>query len=419
MSAPRRRCRRGRAVEPRAPGSRVPWLTAGTLAALVLLGLPQLAQDAHGIPVFARRYNQSCRLCHAPIPRLNEAGERVAGNGFRMAPGETAPDAMSGGDELLMLPKIAPFAVRVDGRLTLDANDAETRTDFRSPWVMKILSSASLGKSLSYYFYFLMSERGDVVGAEDAFLVWNDMGGKALDLNMGQFSVSDPIFKRELRLPVDDYQVYRLRVGDQVSALSYERGVMAIGEIGTTQVTLSVLNGNGLPGAADGRYDDDREKNVFAHVTRDLTEGLRLGALGYAGRQRHPAGERNGLWMAGADATIAAAPWELNLQYLHREDSRPTFTPAERREVVDGGFAELLLFPEGRRWYGYALYNRIEDNRGLIDLGDAAPALTRLYETVSVGTGYEVQRNLRVYGEASFDTQQEAGRATLGFTVAY
>jgi len=389
------------------------------LASLVSLVLPQVVRDARGIPVFARRYNQSCKFCHAPFPRLGETGERVAGNGFRLAPGETPPDAMSGGDDLLMLPKIAPVAIRVDGRFALDASDTETRTDFRAPWVMKILSSAPLGKNLSYYFYFLMSEGGEVVGAEDAFLVWNDVGGRPWDLNIGQFSVSDPIFKRELRLPVDDYQVYRLRVGDQLPALAYERGIMAIGDVGGTQVTLSVLNGNGLPRAADGRYDDDREKNVFGHVRRELSGALRVGALGYAGRQMGTSGVRNGLWMAGADATITAAPWELNVQYLHREDSKPTFDETERREVVDGGFAELLLLPEGVRWYGYALYNRIEDNRGLLELGEGVPADLRLFETVSVGAGYLVQRNARVYGEASYDTQQETGRGTLGFTIAY
>lgn len=386
------------------------------MAALVL---PQLARDAHGIPVFARRYNQSCKFCHAPFPRLAGNGERVAANGFRMAPGETPPDAMSGGDDLLMLPKVAPFAVRVDGRFAANFGTNDAMADFRSPWVMKILSSAPLGKSLSYYFYFLMSEGGEVVGAEDAFLVWNDVGGVALDLNIGQFSVSDPIFKRELRLPVDDYQVYRLRVGDQVPTLSYDRGIMAIGEYAGTRLAVSILNGNGLPSAAEGRYDDDRDKNVFGHLTRDLTEHLRLGALGYAGIQRYPLGGRNGLWMAGADATLAGGPWELNLQYLHREDSEPRFVQGERREVVDGGFAELLLLPEGARWYGYGLYNRIEDNRGLIDLGDVTPHMVRLYETVSLGAGYLVQRNARVYGEASYDTQREAGRGTLGFTIAY
>ena len=391
-------------------------MAAGALLALVV---PQLVRNAQGIPVFARRYNQSCKMCHAPIPRLNETGERTAGNGFRLAPGETAPDAMNGGDDMLALPKIAPFAVRVDGRMSAEVGEGDLATDFRSPWVMKVLSSSALGRNLSYYFYFLMSEGGEVVGAEDAFLVWNDVGGVSLDLNIGQFSVSDPIFKRELRLPVDDYHVYRMTVGEQVSALSYDRGVMAIGEYAGTQLTVSVLNGNGLPGAADGRYDDDREKNLFGHVTRDVTEHLRLGALGYTGRQRHPSGERNTLWMAGADATVAAGPWELNVQYLHREDDEPTFTPGERRAVVDGGFAELLLLPEGSRAYGYALYNRIEDNRGLIDLGDAAPGRAQLYETVSIGAGYLVQRNARVYGEFRAEPHRELGRATLGFTIAY
>ena len=50
---------------------------------------------------------------------------------------------------------------------------------------------------------------------------------------------------------------------------------------------------------------------------------------------------------------------------------------------------------------------------------DGAPSGVRLYETVSVGAGYVVQRNVRVYGEALYDTQVEVSRFAMGFTAAY
>jgi hypothetical protein len=386
---------------------------------LALLALAVVAADAGAIPAFARRYQQTCSLCHGVIPRLNAVGEMVAGHGFRMAPGEELPDSVSGGDDLLALPRSVPLAFRVDGMVRLDADDNETAAGFDSPWVLKVLSSAPLGKSLSYYFYFLLNERGEVAGAEDAFLYWNDVAGRQVDLAVGQFQVSDPLFKRELRLPVDDYQIYRAKVGGQPATLAYDRGLMLLAEPAGTTLTLAVLNGNGLPAAEGGRYDDDPEKNFFAHATRDLADAVRLGVLGYHGRQRDDLGAANRLWMAGADVTLARSPLELNVQYVHREDDHPTFAAGETISVTDGGFAELLVLPEGSRWYGYGLYNRVEDNRGLLDFGYAAPGPVRLYESVAAGAGYLVQRNARVHGEVQYDTQLERARVTLGFTAAY
>ena len=60
-------------------------------AALRLVAAAALPPEAGAIPVFARRYNQSCNLCHAPAPRLTDTGAQVAGHGFRMAPPPRAP----------------------------------------------------------------------------------------------------------------------------------------------------------------------------------------------------------------------------------------------------------------------------------------------------------------------------------------
>lgn len=397
---------------------RTGWLIVAVSLFTGLL-LDGLASPAGAIPAFARRYRQSCNFCHAPFPRLTDMGAMVASHGFRMAPGETPPGTMEAADTLLTLPDQLPLAIRVDGYFRVHDDRDETMTDFQSPWVMKLLSSAPLGKDFSYYFYFLLNERGDVAGAEDAFLYWNDIGGRPIDLAVGQFQVSDPLFKRELRLPVDDYMVYKVEVGDQSATLAYERGAMLIAERGPTRLTLQLLNGNGIPGATDARYDDDRSKNVFAHLSHELMPALRLGAIGYSGHQRAATGQHARLWMAGLDATVSAAPLEVNLQYVHREDDHATFTTGEPWTITDGGFAEVLLLPEGSRAYGYVLYNRVEANRPLLKFGTGYPNGTARYETVSAGVGYLVQRNLRIYGEAIYDTEQETSRLTLGFTTAY
>ena len=96
----------------------------------------------------------------------------------------------------------------------LRRSDGGTATDFQTPWLLKVISSAPLSRNLSYYFYFMISERGETGAIEDAFVLWNDIGGRPVDLAVGQFQVSDPLFKRELRLMNEDYAIYRAHIGE-------------------------------------------------------------------------------------------------------------------------------------------------------------------------------------------------------------
>jgi hypothetical protein len=88
--------------------------------------------------------------------------------------------------------------------------------DFASPYIIKLLSGGELSERISYYFYFYFSERGEVAGVEDAFLMYNDLFGIDLDIYLGQFQVSDPLFKRELRLSLEDYVLYTSQIGHRV-----------------------------------------------------------------------------------------------------------------------------------------------------------------------------------------------------------
>ena len=376
------------------------------------------------MPAFARRYGVSCAQCHHPIPKVTAYGEMFAGNGFRMAPREEPTDTIGTGDPLLALQRHVPLAVRMDAQAQLFAN-GETASDFQTPWMLKIISSAPLSKDLSYYFYFLLSERGETAGIEDAFVHWNDLGGKPVDLVAGQFQVSDPLFKRELRLMFEDYVIYRAHVGEQSIDLTYDRGFMLMADAAGFTLTAELVNGNGIgPAGSDRRLDDNTLKNVFGHVTRDVVAGrARLGAMGYVG---HTDGlsslgdpVRSETWMAGADATLTAGPVELNLQYVHREDAAPTFTPGEPDAVTDGGFAEVVVAVPENRTYGFALYNRVECDRPLLDPRVGSPASVSRFQSAAAGIGYLVTRNARVQFEAGYDFESEASRATVAMTLAY
>jgi hypothetical protein len=374
--------------------------------------------QAQAIPAFARRYKVSCMLCHNPVPALTEFGERFAGNGFRLAPGEVPGDTVVTGDPLLTLMRDLGIAFRLDAYVR-EYTKGNAVTDFETPYSIKLLSSAPISRTISYYFYAFLFERGEVGGIEDAFVTFDDIGGKPADLSVGQFQVSDPLFKRELRLEHEDYVVYRARMGDSPVDLTYDRGLLAAVDLLGFAITGQALNGNGRGAAQPNRrFDDDFGKNFALHVTREVAAGIRVGGFGYFGRTTSES-VRNQTTMLGVDATLTRGPLELNLQYLHRNDDRPTFEPGIRRTDVDGGFVELLLRPQGSRWHGFALYNLVDATHPLLSLRLGEPGPLERYESVTGGAGYLLRRNFRVTGEATYDIEQGGVRWALGFVSAF
>ncbi len=391
------------------------WRFGALTLFLLLLALPD---PVAAIPAFARRYKLSCATCHNPIPKLTAFGEGFAANGFRLSTGEDPADTVDVGDPLLALQRTLPLAVRLDAYAQAYAN-GKAAFDFQSPTIIKVLSSAPLSKSISYYFYALLYEAGEVAGVEDAFVYFNDVGGAPVDLMVGQFQVSDAMYKRELRLEVEDYAVYRTRVGDVPADLTYDRGIVASADAGGFTFTGQLVNGSGIgPAQPDGRYDVDRGKNVFLHATRDVVGGLRLGAFGYYGRATAN-GTRDVTRMAGVNGTFEAGPVELNAQYVHRRDDRPTFTPGEPQARINGGFAELIVRPAGSLWYGYGLYNLVKANRAVMDVGLGAPGPVRRYESLAGGVGHLIRRNLRVSTEVGYDFEQDLTRVSAGLVMAF
>lgn len=395
-----------------------------SVPALALGLLATTSVQLQAIPAFARKYRVSCQLCHDPIPTLNEFGENFAGNGFRFSATEPPRDTIDTGDDLLALARNLPLAMRFDGFAQTFFNGSDG-PDFEAPYNLKILSGGTISGDLSYYFYFLLFERGEIGGVEDAYIYWNDVAGSPLDLMVGQFQVSDPMFKRELRLEFEDYAIYRARVGSQPADLTYDRGAALILTPGEFTLTAMAVNGNGRGEALESRqFDDDLSPNVFAHVTRPLSRHFRLGVMGYYGQQTGQADDvivevENEIWMVGADATIDAGNLEFNLQYLHRADDEPTYTPGDPTTQTDGGFVEAIYRFPGNRWYALALYNYIYTDQPLLDARLGGPADIKRWQTLSAGFGYVLHRNFRLLAEVGWDFEQEASRTTVGLVTAY
>lgn len=411
-----------------------------SLAVLPALLVASSTAQAMKIPAFARKYNVSCIQCHAPVPRLNAFGENFAANGFEFAKGEEPRDTIDTGDPLLRLQRTLPLAVRFDAYFSALSNkkDGQNNADIQSPWVVKLLSGGHVADKVSYYAYFLLSERGEVAGLEDAYVQFNDVFGSKASVIVGQFQVSDPLFKREVRLSYEDYQPYRMRVGDAAADLTYDRGAMAmISPWEGGDLTLQILNGGGLKAATEQRqFDRDSQKNMALRFSQDVGP-LRLGAFGYRGTEE-ARGVRNTINVYGPDATIPLGDFgELNAQYLRRTDRDPFYgscTPIHPcpggatlpfNTKVDAALAEAIIWPSGQagRVFFTGTYNWIKANQPVVSLrlGEQASGsgFLQKYQTLSGGAHYLYRRNLRMMAELGYDFERSQTRLIAGTVIAF
>ena len=372
--------------------------------------------DTDAIPAFARRYKVSCTTCHAPFPRLKDYGAEFAGNGFYIPEEEKERDYVSGGDPLLWLNKTFPIAVRFEAFGQYD-DGSEVEGDFQTPWGLKLLSGGPIAKNIGYYFYFYLSERGEVAGVEDAYLHFNNIGGSELDVLVGQFQACDPLMKRELRLTYEDYEIYKKRIGGSRVNLAYERGVtlaFSIPQTGTDLVAM-VVNGNGMVEAGEDRkFDEDQYKNVAFRVAQDVAGLATVGSFAYYGKEAPPGGDftegTNETIYLGGDIAFGRSQIAFTGQYLFRRDKNPTFVADARDVDTHGVVAEIILSPdiERSRYCITALYNWIDSGLQEAD-----------YETATLSGSYLIARNLRLLGEYTYDAGQFSNRTTLGFVSAF
>jgi hypothetical protein len=387
-----------------------------TLAILTFIITSTITSDIFAIPAFARKYGMTCKTCHSPFPSLKAYGNEFAGNGFQLKDQDAPRYYVDTGDEDLSLIRDIPLALRFEGYVTYNVRNSEL-SDFTAPWILKLLSGGAITKDVAYYFYFFFSERGEVAGIEDAFLMFNDLFSTELDFMIGQYQVSDPLFKRELRLTFDDYMIYTIRPGYSNINLAYDRGVMFnYGlDIGTN-INVQVLNGTGIGEVSSFRtFDNDKYKNVFAAISQDIGEHFRLGISGYYGNEliQNPDtaySATNELWMAGVDGSVSFGPLELNLQYIERRDKNPYSLSAPTELETRGGFGELIYLPDGddSKWYGVLLYNNIFSDDTTVE-----------WESLAFHLGYLLRRNIRLVGEYSYNLKDEFGRIGVGFVTAF
>lgn len=387
------------------------WYTLTLLAALGTVAI-LAATQVDAIPAFARKYQFSCSTCHAPFPRLKPFGEEFAARGFVLPPDQEPPRAtLDVGDPWLKLMREVPLAVRVDGWASWKEGP-HSGTDVEWPWAFKVLSGGPIARNVSYYVYGIFEE-GQSVKLEDAYVQFSQVFGLPVDVLVGQFQVCDPLFKRELRLLREDYQIFKTRVGLSPTNLTYDRGVvLAWSAPGDVDVVVQVVNGNGIGPNAGEAFDDDAYKNTALRLARQVGP-VRLGAFGYFGRSSAPEGTTaNRIRYLGPDLVVDLHDrLQLSAQFLRREDSNPYRLAHGQSEVVtEGGLVELVYLPQGPdgRWTLVALYNRVNSDNSAAN-----------FESASLGVSRLLARNVRLAGEVARDLQARHWRISAGVVTAF
>ncbi len=376
--------------------------------------------DAGAIPAFARRYKISCTTCHTPFPKLKPYGDEFAGNGFILKENENPRDYISAGDDMLWLNRTFPIAVRFDAYGVYEP-DNKVETDFQSPWGLKLLSGGTLAKGIGYYFYFFMSERGEIAGIEDAYIHFDNVFGTNLDIMVGQFQTSDPIWKRELRLTFEDYTILKQRFGPSQTNLTYERGVTltyGIEKTGTDFVAM-VANGNGkVEAGEDTKFDDNSAKNYGIRISQGLGERVSVGGFFYNGREKILHNDPSSFYYTdeitywGPDVKLSFGPINVAAQYLKRKDSKilSEYATGFDNPETDGYIFELTYSPrlDRSRIFYTLLYNRIKHKYSIFN-----------YETTTVNANFLIARNLKIIGEYTRDMQMNENRFILGLVSAF
>lgn len=390
-------------------------------AVIILLMIPSAT---YAIPAFARKYQISCQVCHSPaLPRLKAFGDEFAGNGFRMTEYESPRYFIQqAGDDRLSLLRELPLAIRIDGFASYNFGNKGS-ADFGAPFVLKILSGGEISDKLSYYFYFLLNERGSIAGIEDAFIMYHDFLGSGVNLYMGQFQVSDPLFKSELRFTLEPYKIYSAAPGNSTADMKYDRGIIFEKGFKTgTDLTGLIVNGSGI-GEADKDYlfDKDKYKNFMLRINQSIGKYASAGFFAYTGREllNDPgsllASITNNIKMYGPDLTIDIdEKLILNMQYVWRTDSK-VFHESGGEPVKDintrGGFVEVIYAPRGdmSKWYLTGLANFVESDFDLLD-----------YNSATLHAGYLLRRNMRVVGEYTRKFSGDSyGKISAGVITAF
>jgi hypothetical protein len=292
--------------------------------ALVIL-LAATASSAYAVPAFARKYQTSCSTCHIVFPKLNAFGEAFRLRGYRM-PGETEemvkqpPVSLGAPAYKKLWPKsiwpgeissAVPLAVNIKladvstSALNEDGSVTHVNNDLQFPQEANIFGAGTLGEHVSYLTEVTFAENADSsvsVELEHARLQFDSPFGKedVFHFRLGKFAPNVADGFQEMWLSTDagieslfGYNPIGVNGGTglaedtspaPISIPSLVRGIEGYGIIAHRALWVAGL-ANGIGPGADGRFDGNNAKDVYARFDYKIGG---MGLDGYTGSTTVP-----------------------------------------------------------------------------------------------------------------------------------
>jgi hypothetical protein len=234
---------------------------------------------------------------------------------------------------------------------------------------------------------------------------------------MGQFQVSDPLFKGDS----GTHEPYKITALPPVvpQDLKYDRGIIFEKDFKTgTTLVGEIVNGCGIGEANDlYLFDKDKYKNFMLRINQSISKYISIGIFGYTGKEvvSGPFSVTDSeIKMFGPDLTIDIdEKLIINAQYVSRIDSRVfmgTPSTVENDVMTSGVFTEIIYAPKGdmSKWYLTGLFNWVESDYDDLD-----------YTSATLHAGYLLRRNMRVVGEFTQVTNPVHMGSIVGVITAF
>ncbi len=369
-----------------------------TLFAVAALGMFfTMVGQAGAVPAFSRQYHLSCSTCHVAYPKLKPFGEDFIANGYVLGGMQDRAYDDQVIDDVLNLFKRPPIAMRFMHYFdtNIDFKNKTAFADFKTPWIVKLLTGGAIGENVSFYAYTIF-EKGEAPFFEDA---WVDIHNVLpFSIMIGQFQISDFMFPRELRLTRSDYYIYKLKATNLDANLTYHRGIV----FGISDLNVGVVNGNGIGPAEGGNYDTNNNKWFFGHYA--IPVDFQLGLFALYGDDVDTLNNALKLYRTGIDFAKTFGNAYLFAQIMYGFDNDNT-------NAFYGGFIGLDYVKDDMNIISLLL-NIIEAPSG------SAYYAKRMY-TFSFTYSHYLYRNAKVIFETEYDFLNNRALLTLGADYAF
>lgn len=406
------------------------------------------SKSAEAFPVFARKHEIACVLCHSTWPRLNEFGFNYMLNGYQL------PDTEGGGEagkikiaDDLPLDNPAtfpPFSLRLEGSTYLSrtthttAGENEQAGGLLSSGEMagNIIGGGTLTKNVSYWFELPQGSSQDKITGritESMFLGFHNIGGPGnFNIRFGSLMSSDLDAVHSTRRVISGKSLIPMPMNwssgnSSGRAGSNDLGISFYGRPGFGYFTyeLAVNQGNG------GSADNDNDSNTaYTGLLRGDFGAVAASVRYFANPQGFggTAGNRKyknevGEWVAGIRYTSQRFDIDFLYDTVSQSDVSSTGIGTKRESA--GFMIEGLLRLNESFQFG-AIYETLSEKDGGTDSNKNAD--------FAIEGAWYITQNARIIFKSLWDLQDDkykdkytfggeqksidGSKITIGFDVA-